>query len=142
MTAFHRKLLRPIGAIACLAAELAYGQDKSSDVSGKPAAQGEPTRTVIVNGVAEPVYRGGSKGITSSANVQPSAGLQRASQETQNRRCRNARCRRHFSRPDDSDQSLNEPRLWPRREGNRSGKQVELSARYERRNTCFCRDRR
>jgi TonB family protein len=66
MTPFHRKLLRPIGVIACLVAALAYGQDKSNDVSGKRAAQGEPIRTVIVNGIAEPVYRigrSGSKGI-------------------------------------------------------------------------------
>jgi TonB family protein len=68
MCAFHRQLPRPLGAIACLAAVLVYCQDKSSDIPGKPAGpQGEPTRTVIVNGVVEPVYRiyrGGTKGIT------------------------------------------------------------------------------
>lgn len=64
MITFHRQRPRPIGAIACLAAALVYAQEKSSNVSVKPAAQGEPARTLIVNGVAEPIYRSGSKGIT------------------------------------------------------------------------------
>jgi len=60
-----RTLLLKVSLIACLGfgAALCYGQDKPPDTS-KSIAKHQSNHTVMVNGVAEPVYGRGSKGVT------------------------------------------------------------------------------
>ena len=66
--------LFPIAAVAVLlAGGLLRAQDKPSDTSAPCCKQSDSQRTVIVNGVAEPVYRTGKGVSIPHATYQPPA---------------------------------------------------------------------
>ena len=63
MNRSRKELIGVIAVAVLLGTGLLFGQERPGEAPNNSAATNGPPRTVMVNGVAEPVYRGG-KGMT------------------------------------------------------------------------------